>query len=241
VINGSVTLARRTTRATFLGEPSPFIPGAPDGRTVITVARFGLDGVERTPTDVVAGRVLLSRGLDRFNSTVIDDSDLPDSRFTAVLGQFQWVRLLTRETQLLVRTDGQWSNQPLLGSEKYSIGGLDSVRGYRRDYAVRDKGWFASVELRHLIANVPVRANPAPNEGAVRLAAFVDTGQAWDINGPGRSETTLTGVGPGIRWEPAPGAEFVFYYGIALKDAPTPTRELSDKGIHFRFLVSHAF
>jgi hemolysin activation/secretion protein len=241
VISGSITLARRSTSSTFLGQPSPFIPGAPDGRTVISVARFGLDGVERTQTDVVAGRVLVSRGMDTLNATIIDDDDLPDSRFTALLGQFQWVRLLSPADQLVFRADGQWASDPLLGSEKYSIGGMDSVRAYRRDYAIRDKGWFTSLEYRHLIANVPVRANPAPNEGAVRLAAFVDYAQAWDINGPGSVKTKLGGAGPGIRWEPAPGAELAFYYGIRTTSAPAPANTWPDRGLYFRFIVSHAF
>lgn len=241
VITGTVTLARRHTYSTFLGDASPFIPGAPDGRTVISVARFGIDGVERTQTDVVSGRILLSQGVETLNATIVNDRDLPDSKFTALLGQFQWVRLLSREAQLIFRADGQWSNQPLLGSEKYSIGGMDSVRSYRRDYAVRDKGWFSSLELRYLVANVPVRANPAPNEGAVRLAAFVDYAQAWDINGPGSTVTKLGGAGPGIRWEPAPGAEFAFYYGMRLTDAKPPANTWPDRGLYFRFLVSYAF
>jgi hemolysin activation/secretion protein len=241
VINGSVTLARRNTYSTFLGDASPFIFGAPDGRTVISVARFGIDGVERTQTDVVAGRVLLSQGMDTLDATVVDDPDLPDSRFTALLGQFQWVRLLSPQGQLVFRADGQWASDPLLGSEKYSIGGMDSVRSYRRDYAIRDKGWFTSLEYRHLVANVPVRANPAPNEGAVRLAAFVDYAQAWDINGPGSVVTKLGGAGPGIRWEPAPGAELSFYYGLRLTDAKPPANTWPDRGLYFRFIVSHAF
>ena len=241
VINGSVTLARRSTYSTFLGGPSPFIPGAPDGHTVISVARFGIDGVERTQTDVIAGRVLVSQGFSGMGSTVVDDPDLPDSIYTAVLGQFQWVRLLSREAQLLFRADGQWSNRPLLGSEKYSIGGLDSVRSYRRDYAVRDKGWFTSLELRYQVANLPVRANPAPNEGAVRLAAFVDYAQAWDVNGPGSIKTKIGGAGPGIRWEPAPGSDLAFYWGIRLTEAKPTANTLPDRGLYFRFVISQTF
>jgi len=241
VINGSVTLAQRRTYSTFLGEPSPFIPGAPDGRTKISVVRFGLDGVERTQTDVIAARVLLSRGVEALNATVVDDPDLPDSNFTALLGQFQWVRLLSREAQLLFRADGQWSNQPLLGSEKYSIGGMDSVRSYRRDYAIRDKGWFSSLELRYQVASVPVRANPAPNEGAIRLAAFVDYAQAWDVNGPGSTVTKIGGAGPGIRWEPAPGSELAFYWGIRITSAPPTANTMPDRGLYFRVLLSYAF
>jgi len=241
VINGSVTLARRNTYSTFLGDASPFIFGAPDGRTRISVARFGIDGVERTQTDVIAGRVLLSQGMDTLDATVVDDPELPDSRFTALLGQFQWVRLLSPQGQLVFRADGQWASDPLLGSEKYSIGGMDSVRAYRRDYAIRDKGWFTSLEYRHLVANVPVRANPAPNEGAVRLAAFVDYAEAWDVNGPGSVVTKLGGAGPGIRWEPAPGAELSFYYGIRLTDAKPPANTWPDRGLYFRFIVSHSF
>jgi hemolysin activation/secretion protein len=151
------------------------------------------------------------------------------------------VRLLSPQGQLVFRADGQWASDPLLGSEKYSIGGMDSVRAYRRDYAIRDKGWFTSLEYRHLVANLPVRANPAPNEGAIRLAAFVDYAQAWDINGPGSVVTKLGGAGPGIRWEPAPGAEFTFYYGIRLTDAKPPANTWPDRGLYFRFIVSHSF
>jgi len=241
VLTASIALSRRATQSLFLGEPSPFIPGAPDGRTTVSVLRFGLDGVSRSQQEVVAGRVLVSRGLDAFGATVSSDPRIPDSRFTALLGQFQWVRALSRDGQLLVRADGQYANDALLGPEKYSLGGLDSVRGYRKDALVRDNGWFASAEYRHLVGRVPVMGSATPDEGAVRLAAFADYGRAWDKAGPPNVPKVLSSVGTGVRWEPARGADFLLYYGYALRDLDTPTRGPSDRGIHARFTVSRAF
>jgi hemolysin activation/secretion protein len=238
----SVQYAYRTTQNTFLGLPSPFIPGAPDGRNSISVVRVGLDGVARAPAEVVAGRVLVSRGIEAFGSTVNGDPLIPDTRFTAVLGQLQWVRqVVPRVGQIVLRGDVQLANEPLLSPERYSLGGLDSVRGYRKDLYVRDNGWFASLEYRHLVGHLPVRPNPAPGEGAFRLVAFADGGQAWDKNAPPNVPKTLSSIGAGARWEIATGVEAQIFYGYALNDVQTPTTTLSDNGWYFRLVASYPF
>jgi hemolysin activation/secretion protein len=241
VLTASIAFSRRGTQNFFLGQPSPFIPGAPDGSTTVSVLRLGLDGVMRSEREVVAGRVLFSRGLDALGATVSSDPAVPDSRFNALLGQFQWVRAVSKDGQIIVRADGQHANDALLGPEKYSLGGLDSVRGYRKDALVRDNGWFASAEYRHLVGRLPLGPNPSPGDGAIRVAAFADYGRAWDHDGPPNAPKVLASVGPGIRWEPAQGADFLLYYGVALRDLNTPTQGLSDRGIHFRFSLSRSF
>lgn len=234
-LTGSVTLTRRSIQNYFLGQPSPFIPGVPDGKFVISAVRLGLEGVARTEEQVVSGRLLYSHGVDAFGSTVSDAEEIPDSKFNVFLGQFQWVRLVAgRAGQVVLRGDVQLTGDPLLGPERYSLGGMNSVRGYRTDLLVKDSGWFASLEYRHLVAHLPVRPAAGAGEGAIRLAAFFDYGQAWDKENPPNALKSIWSVGPGVRWELMPGLNFEFYYGIALRDVTTPTTTLSDKGIHLR-------
>jgi hemolysin activation/secretion protein len=235
----TATLSRRSTRSYFLGEPSTFIPGAPDGKVVNSAIRLGIEGTWRTQAQVLAGRLLVSRGFDGPGSTIAPE-EFPDSVFTTVIVQLQWVRLLGANAQFVARGDMQRAFDPLVGSEKYSLGGLDSVRGYRKDALVRDSGRFVSAELRYLIGRYPLIKGPAGGEGALRLAAFFDYGQVWDYAASGEKRP-LSSAGPGIRWEPVRGSELALYYGRQLRTLDTPTETLPDRGFNVRLTLSYAF
>jgi hemolysin activation/secretion protein len=231
-------LARRDTRSFLLGEPSRFA-GAPDGRVRVSVLRVGADGVDRSAAHVLAGRLQLSHGLDAFGATVADGG-VPDSRFTALLAQLQWVlRVPGSDGYVVLRADAQRANDALPGSEKYALGGVESVRGYRKDLLVRDNGWLASIEYRHLLGHLPW-AGGGSDTGPLHAAVFFDTGRAWNRAEPASGQR-LASIGPGLRWEPAPGAEVQLYYGKALKSVTTLTRTAQDRGIHFRVGISRPF
>jgi hemolysin activation/secretion protein len=148
------SLERRTSETSLLGEPFSFSPGVENGKATVSVLRFAQDFVDRGRDQVVAARSIFSFGLDAFGSTVHDDA--PDSRFATWLVQLQWVRRFgERGHQLHFRASGQFANDPLLPIEQFSVGGLDSVRGFRTNQLVRDYGYTASLEYR-----LPVFANP---------------------------------------------------------------------------------
>ncbi|HUA68204.1 MAG TPA: POTRA domain-containing protein [Candidatus Saccharimonadales bacterium] len=46
----------------------------------------------------------------------------------------------------LFRLDGQWSSEPLISSEQFGIGGVNSVRGYHEGEIFGDTGWHVSLE-----------------------------------------------------------------------------------------------
>ncbi len=50
--------------------------------------------------------------------------------------------------ELALRAQGQYSRDPLLGSEQLGAGGAESVRGYLESEAVGDHGGLGSIELR---------------------------------------------------------------------------------------------
>ena len=101
---------------------------------------------------------------------------------------------------LLVRASGQIATGPLLGIEQFSVGGLNSVRGYMEGDEFGDHGWFGSVELRSpfLLERVPVGSDYAPVW--LRGTAFVDAGQRFlqDTSATTQSVRTLMGSGFGV-------------------------------------------
>lgn len=227
----SAALERRKSETFLLGEPFSFSPGVENGRSVVSVARLAQELVHRSRDQVLAARSTVSIGLDAFGSTIHDDA--PDSRFVAWLGQFQWVRRFgERGHQVHFRLNGQLTDDSLLPLEQFSVGGLDSVRGFRTNQIVRDYGYTASFEYR-----LPLFANPTGWRN-LQLAAFVDTGAAKNRAGPNPDPSRLTGVGLGLVWSLSPKYSAEVYFADGRTDVPEqPGHSIQDDGVHFRFVA----
>ena len=86
----------------LLGEPFDFSLRSKDEQTRDTALRFAQGWLDRTPNQVVAVRSRFSLGITAFGATINENADIPDGRFFAWLGQFQWARRLSaRDIQLL--------------------------------------------------------------------------------------------------------------------------------------------
>ena len=223
-----LVLERTNTKTTSAGERFSFSPGVEDGEAVVSVLRFVQDWTKRSLNQVIAARSTLSFGLDAFNSTIHDD--LPDSKFVSWIPQFQWARRFGgRGHQLFFRFDAQISSDSLLPTEKFTVGGLDSVRGYRTNQLVRDEGYVASLQYQ-----LPVFRNPIGPRN-LQLAAFVDTGYARENTGEQPEPTHLTGVGVGLIWEPESRLRAEFYYAEGLDDVPEGGEySLQDESLYLR-------
>jgi hemolysin activation/secretion protein len=226
-------VSNRRTRNYFLGQPSVFVPGAPDGVTTVSALRLGLDWVGRSTERVVALRGLVSFGLDAMGASVASAPGIADSKFTSMLVQGQWIERLGTRGTLVARAENQQSNDSLLGPERYALGGMDSVRGYRKDVQIRDSGWFSSIEYRQ-------RAQ-ANMDGALQLAVFADAGRGRLRNDPAPGPGYLASIGAGARWEPYAGVQLHIYYGDALHPVRTPTSTLADNGWHLRLTYVTSF
>jgi hemolysin activation/secretion protein len=242
-LTGTLTVSNRRTRNFIFGEPSPFIPGAPDGVSTVSALRAGLEWVSRSPQRVVALRGLVSTGLDAFGASVATAPGVADSRFTTVLAQGQWIERAGANGTLLMRFENQQASDALLGPERYALGGADSVRGYRKDVLIRDTGWFTSLEYRHRVAELrlPTGRTAQPGEGAIQLAVFADAGRGRLRNEPTPAPSLLSSIGAGVRWEPLAGVQAQLYYGSAIHPVQTPTNTLADRGWHFRLAWQTAF
>jgi hemolysin activation/secretion protein len=167
-----VVLERKHSETSLLGEPFSFAEGVDDGKSDVTALRFTQDWLKRTRNRVLAARSVFSFGLHALGATNNDSK--PDGEFSAWLGQFQWAQRLDEGDEIILRTDAQLTQDPLLPMEKFVVGGADTVRGYRENLLVRDNGLVASIELR-----VPVLPDMT-GDVRLRLATFGDYGRSWN-------------------------------------------------------------
>ncbi len=215
---------------TFLGgERFALSAGANErGETRVSAVRFFQEYVQRSSNQVFAARSQFSLGTKFLDATANDSG--PDSRFLAWRGQAQYVRLLAPETLLIVRSDIQLADRPLLSLEQIGIGGVQSVRGYRQDLLLTDSGAIASTEVRIPVWRVP------QVEGLLQVAPFIDFGVGWNHSGekPNPDSDKLLGAGLGLVWQMGDRLNVRLDYGIPLINARSGDRTLQEKGIYFR-------
>ena len=211
--------------------------GAENGRSVVAVGRFIQNLLYRDRQQVFAFRSTFSKGLNALDANWSDDADTPSGNFVAWLGQAQYVRRLQAVPfELVLRAEIQTTQDRLLGLEKFAIGGLDSLRGYRTNQLVRDRGYTGSVEVRIPLGNLRVpQISESERDGVVQFAPYFDYGRAWDNRVRNLDPKSLYGFGLGLRWQLNRMTGASFYWNVLRKDVAKPLDEdATDRGIYFR-------
>ena len=210
-------------RETFLGdEPFSFSVGAEDGKSNVTVLRFSQDWVKRDATSVFAARSQFNVGIDAFDATINNTGT--DGTFFVWQGQFQWVEQLSPRVLLITRVGGQFTDDSLLSLEKFSLGGVNTVRGYQENQLVTDSGVLGTLELR-----IPV----TENLDTLQLNPFIEFGTGWNNDEPDPENSTIASIGLGIRWALAEGLILDIDYGVPLIDVDNDGNSLQENGLHF--------
>ena len=210
-----LTASRQESQNFLAGEGFSLSPGAnDDGEIRITALRFFQDWLKRSPEEVLALRSQFSWGVEAFDATS-NIENLPDSSFFAWRGQGQYVRQLAQDTLLVIRSDMQLANEPLFTIEQFSLGGLNTVRGYPQDFLLTDNAFFASVEAR-----IPILRVPEAN-GLLQIVPFLDFGVGWnngDFLDP--DPNTIVGTGVGLLWQMSDNFNARFDWGFPLVPIP---------------------
>lgn len=226
--------SRRESNTSLLGIPFPLSPGADaQGTTRISALRFFQDFTQRGNSEVFSARSEFSVGLDVLNSTI--NQTAPDSRFLAWRGQLQLARLVAPETLLLLRGDVQLASRALVPLEQFSLGGQESVRGYRQDALLTDNGAFASAEIRFPI----YRTSRQEGAGALQLIPFVDLGTTWNSSGNNApNPNTLASIGLGLQWQQGDRFKARLDYGIPLISISSSDRTWQENGLYFSVIYN---
>jgi hemolysin activation/secretion protein len=202
--------------------PYPLSRGADDnGRTSATVLRFAQDYVQRDSQSVLVLRSQLNLGIDALDATV--NRSGPDGRFVSWQGQGRWLKRLAPNTDLVVSGLVQVADRPLLSLEQFTIGGQNTVRGYRQDALSADNGALATVELQ-----LPIISTGG---NVVQVTPFLEAGTVWN-NVSNTGINTLLAAGLGLQWR-TESLTARLDWGIPLVHAGDRRNSLQDSGIHF--------
>ncbi|MBI1326974.1 MAG: BamA/TamA family outer membrane protein [Alphaproteobacteria bacterium] len=113
-----------------------------------------------------------------------------DPTFDKVTGLLSRAQALPSNFELTLRLSGQYAVQPLLSSEEFGFGGEGIGRGYDSSEITGDRGFSASLELRHrgqgYLKDLPFIIEPY---------IFYDFGKVWNIDPS--SANTLSGATTG--------------------------------------------
>lgn len=188
----------------------------------MTAIRFSQDWVNCGSRRVLAARSQLSLGIDAFDTTINNTGT--DGRFFSWLGQFQWVQQLSPRNLLVARIDTQLTLDSLLSLERFSIGGVDTVRGYQQNQLVADNGILGSVEVR-----LPLTSNPR----ILQIAPFFEIGTVWNNEEIDPNPTTIASLGLGLNWLVTPNLSLGLDYGIPLISSGDQGNSLQENGFYF--------
>ena len=126
--------------------------------------------------------------------------------------QMQRLQRLTQYTSLVLRVDSQYTRDPLVSLEQFSMGGPDSVRAYSVSEALAEKGGVASLEF---VMGAPgFASHPGPGSHTwgdiLQFSLFVDYADG-QLNPPlvssQNSTVALSGAGGAVQFS-LPGRLF---------------------------------
>lgn len=187
------SLQGRVNRTWLDGQPFSFVAGEPDGVTRATTARLWQEATWRTERQVVALRSTLAGTRNNLRTIPgLPSAPQADDAYVFWLAQGQWVRKLTAGGTLLnLRFAAQFATQRMLSLDGLSLGGVNTVRGFRENQLIRDAGAVATVEL-----DIPVWGLSGEKRG-LSVLPFIDAARGRNVS---EAPDTLSSAGLALRW-----------------------------------------
>ena len=127
-----------------------------------------------------------------------------DGKFTYLTLRVSRNQALGSATSLYLAWSGQWAGGNLDASQKFSLGGPNSVRAYESGAISGDNGQLATIELRYAL---PALAG-LPSLSQWQAVLFADYGQLKINQSPWTQSpngAALGGVGLGLNWQSPAG------------------------------------
>ena len=217
------TWGRRDNRTTLGGEPFSLVPGEPTGQPAVRAWRWFQELTLRGERHALTLRSTFASG----RSNVPADAGVPGApaaRYRLWQGQLLGSAALgDGGARLQLRAVVQHTGDTLVPLEQLSVGGRHTVRGYRENTLVRDRGWAFGLEgWWPLLGADGARRS-------VALVPFADLGRAANVGGPA---ARLAAVGLGLQAR-IDDIEAEIHFARRLERRPVDTRgDLQDHGIH---------
>lgn len=190
----------RENQTTLAGVPFSFLAGEPTGLVKVSALRFWQEMSFRSERQVLTLRSTFTSARNNLQR----ESELPpnavvpaDRTYHVWLGQAQYARrVMDNGAQFIWRGTLQKTSDRLLPLDRMAIGGIYSVRGYRENELLRDKGRIFNFEFEYPLLQ------PAEQGIGLTLIPFFDIG-----SGQNQAEATDTlssvGLATRLRWRGA--------------------------------------
>nr|WP_199328670.1 ShlB/FhaC/HecB family hemolysin secretion/activation protein [Anabaena azotica] len=221
-----LTVSRLESESSLQNTPFPISAGADEeGRTRVFALRFFQDWSHRGVDQSLYARSTFSFGLDALDATI--NPEPPDGRFFSWVGEALWLKRLGHSnTSLAVRSRLQLADRPLPVFEQISLGGINSVRGYRQDTFIADNGFLLSTELRISAWKTPTQE--------LQIAPFVDFGTSWNNNSFDISSPTgsLTSAGLALQYR-SDRFNARLDWGIPFNEITNNSNTWQENGVYF--------
>ena len=210
--------------------PTPFGFGPDeDGISRTSVLSFGTEYTKRDMAGAWGWRNKLRWGVGIFDATD-NESPTPDGKFVSFLTQLQRLQVVSKSNFFILQGDLQITPNTLLPSEQFSIGGGQSVRGYRQNIRAGDNGIRFSLEDRQtLVSN-------SRGDAVFVFAPFVDLGFVWQISKNPNTipdKQFIAGAGLGLLLQPMKGLNLRLDYGVPIIDLEDKGDDIQDDGLYF--------
>lgn len=133
----------------------------------------------------------------RSNLQAITGSTKSRGNWVTLNPSFSWQIPIHTNWLTTLRADGQWASEPLISNEQFSMGGINSVRGYQEGEAFGDTGWHVTLEQQTPPHTVGIVYGQTPM--IVRGTLYMDYAEAYLLDSKGRADrTALWGTGFGF-------------------------------------------
>ena len=225
-----ISADRIESETTLAGFPFPLSPGADeDGSTQITELTLSQEYLRQTRVSALLARSRFGIGIDAFDFTSRAE---PNGQYLVWRGQALWLQSIGEKSQLTVGTDVQLSGDPLVPVRQFSLGGPNSVRGYRQDAVIADSGLTVTAEV-----DIPVLKVGRSQQ--LSLVPFAGAGIGWSNEADRALNNNFlasAGIGMQYEWE---GLTARLNYAIPFTEAGIEGQSLQEDG--FDFTLSYQF
>lgn len=198
----------------------------------LRVATVALEGISRDSAGYTAFDIALRHGLDIYDANRASDQlsrndGVPD--FALIRGTLERQVIFNEDLSALLKFSGQYSFDPLLASEEFSIGGTTFGRGFDPSQFTGDHGFGFAGELKYFRSFTVMEERVA-----IEPYMFGEMGFVYNIGDGLPSRQGLASFGGGIRFflpeDLAIGIEYAF---PAVRFDPDQLIEEKTSGLFF--------
>ena len=229
-VNGS----RRENLTTLAGEPFSFILGEPEGVTRVRSARFWQEYSYRWEGGALVLRSTFARNRNNLEEVLglpIEVATLDHENRTWIGQAYLAARVPERDIQASIRATLQRTRDRLIPLDAMSLGGVNSVRGFRENQLLRDAGAFVNAEVEVPVLSMPER------QLSVSVAGFADHGFGHNQGGP-RLSLSSVGFVTRARWRGLRVDLAVALHRWRSDEIPRASGALQDRGVHLQLSYS---